>query len=486
MLVEQGTVSEQCTDVLKAARTHECILVNEVNNDTPTTECLETEKLDESGYCVLIDCMDDYQCPPHSQRKMDDMCYTSIDNCECDIGYYKNGFVCEASYDGSSCPPDEKLDGSGDCVSTDCQDNFICPANSKRKPGETCYSSFANCECEEGYINRPFDDMDYCVVSHCPEDANFVCPLHSSRILGQQCYDTFGDCKCEDGYFKNGDACILPDSDCPSDQKLDPSGDCVVEDCTANFQCPDNSSRIPGRQCYVSFGDCECASGFTKNGDVCEDNTSICPTGRHPDGSGDCVEEWCEANFICPNHSSRKYSRSCYNNFEDCECDSGYAKDGDVCVSNCPDGQKLDGNEYCVKNWCNDNYQCPPRSVRLPSRECYNDINDCECDSGFKKQSNNGVDSCIADWCNHNFSCPANSFRKIGQQCYDTFGDCECNSGYKKQTNNGAFCIADSCDQNYTCPANSFRKLGQQCYDSFGDCECLEGFHKSGSQCVAN
>lgn len=440
-LVETGAVSEQCLEVLQEARTHECIPINEVNNGSPTTECPATEKLDGSGYCVHSDCKDDYPCPLHSTRRIDDMCYESFENCECDFGYYRNDLdeVCVPSPDGSSCPPGKELDASGDCVDVGCQYNFICPGNSKRKHGEGCYSSFANCECEEGYINRPFDGTDYCVVADCPEEANFACPSHSSRILGQQCYDTFGDCECDDGYFKSGDVCVLPGSDCP---KMDASGDCVASWCDASFHCPDHSSRIQGRQCYDSFDDCECASGFTKNGECCEDNSSICPSGRHVDGSGDCVKEWCLANFICPDHSSRKHSRECYNNFEDCKCDSGYAKDGDVCVPNCPGGQKLDGHEYCVMDWCNHNYQCPPRGVRKPSRECYNNLDDCDCEAGYKKQTHNGDDFCIANWCNDNFSCPLNSYRKPGQQCYDTFGnDCLCLGGFHKS---GDQCVPDT------------------------------------------
>lgn len=387
--------------------------------------------------------MDDFQCPENSARKPDDMCYSSFDNCECDAGFYKNDDTesCEPTQDGSSCPANKKLDGSGDCVLDTCNHNFQGPRHSVRKANRDCYINFDDCECESGYIHRPHNGEDYCVADDCPATANFDCPDHSTRILGQQCYDTFGDCKCDDGYYKSGNSCILPGSDCPSAQpKLDASGDCVVATCHANFQCPSNSARIPGRNCYDSFDGCECASGFAKNGEVCEDATSICPSDQHLDGSGDCVMDWCSANFQCPAHSSRKSSRQCYNNFEDCQCDAGYSKEGDVCVPDCPaDRPKLDGSEYCVLETCNHNYQCPIRGVRKPNRQCYNNFDDCDCAAGYKKQTHNGDDHCIADSCTADYTCLANSHRKPGQNCYDTFGDCLCDSGFQKS---GEQCVA--------------------------------------------
>lgn len=49
-------------------------------------------------------------------------------------------------------------------------------------------------------------------------------------------------------------------------------------------------------------------------------------------------------------------------------------KAGDKLVSNC-----------CVKNWCYDDYKCPANSHRKPNRFCYNNFDDCECESGFCK-----------------------------------------------------------------------------------------------------
>merc|ERR1712187_746237 len=40
----------------------------------------------------------------------------------------------------------------------------------------------------------------------------------------------------------------------------------------------------------------------------------------------------CDNGYQCPAHSYRKPNRICYNNFDDCECDSGYKKDGSRCV----------------------------------------------------------------------------------------------------------------------------------------------------------
>ena len=200
----------------------------------------------------------------------------------------------------------------------------------------------------------------------------------------------------------------------------------------ADFQCPAHSSRIPGRECYDSLDDCVCESGYAKNGEICQLATKICPSGQILDGSGYCVLSWCLADYKCPAHAYRRDGRSCYNNFEDCQCESGFAKVGDACISNCPFGQKLDHFEYCVMKWCVDNYVCPMRSARKPNRDCYNNFDDCDCELGYKKQTNQGKDYCVSKGCYFNFTCPANSSRLPGQQCYDDFqSDCACNTGYK-------------------------------------------------------
>merc|ERR1712048_1076685 len=79
-------------------------------------------------------------------------------------------------------------------------------------------------------------------------------------------------------------------------------------------------------------------------------------------------QDFCDNSYQCPAHSKRKPNRNCYNNFDDCECDFGYKKDGSRCVPeepcvqiHCSSGTQLvgmDGNgcggtcEPCAQIQC--------------------------------------------------------------------------------------------------------------------------------------
>merc|ERR1712187_486320 len=50
-------------------------------------------------------------------------------------------------------------------------------------------------------------------------------------------------------------------------------------------------------------------------------------------------------------------------------------------VAHTSDGNQLRGS----KDSCDNGYQCPAFSYRKPNRKCYNNFDDCECDSGYKE-----------------------------------------------------------------------------------------------------
>ena len=74
------------------------------------------------------------------------------------------------------------------------------------------------------------------------------------------------------------------------------------------------------------------------------------------------------------------------------------------------------------------NYRCPFNSIRKPHRRCYNNFDDCQCVSGYAKSNGN----CVAQQQSCDYQCPPNSSRKPNRQCYDNFFDCRCHSGYYK------------------------------------------------------
>ena len=87
------------------------------------------------------------------------------------------------------------------------------------------------------------------------------------------------------------------------------------------------------------------------------------------------------------------------------------------------------------------------------------------------------IDGVCKDVCTNSYVCPANSCRIAHRLCYDNFDDCICDSAYKKK---GNVCVR-KCD--YVCPLYSERKPNRGCYDNFDDCECDDGYDKSGSYC---
>lgn len=166
---------------------------------------------------------------------------------------------------------------------------------------------------------------------------------------------------------------------CPEHQKL-VSGYCVMEWCHADYKCPANSHRRPNRQCYNNCNDCECNDGYVMNSKgQCEQK---CPE-HQKFVSGYCVMDWCHDDFKCPSNSHRLPNRQCYNNAHDCACNDGYVMNAHgQCEKKCPEHQKLVAG-YCVMDWCTADYQCPRNSHRIPGRQCYNNCDDCQCNSGY-------------------------------------------------------------------------------------------------------
>lgn len=59
-----------------------------------------------------------------------------------------------------------------------------------------------------------------------------------------------------------------------------------------DYECPEHSEPIPFRRCYDNFDDCVCEEGYAKY-------------------KGECVS----CDYECPEYSYRKKFRKCYNNF---------------------------------------------------------------------------------------------------------------------------------------------------------------------------
>ena len=136
-------------------------------------------------------------------------------------------------------------------------------------------------------------------------------------------------------------------------------------------------------------------------------NYNSCPWGQKR-VSGDCVQNWCNSDFQCPTNSRRIQNRQCYNSFDDCQCQWGFRKENGACVSD-------NNNTPC--------YQCPmfSRSNQGNSYQCKNTMEDCPCDWGYKNVSG----YCVKFWCQADFTCPSGRRRIPGRDCYRNIHDCQ-------------------------------------------------------------
>ena len=141
---------------------------------------------------------------------------------------------------------------------------------------------------------------------------------------------------------------VTPDGNCTDDLLF---GGCYAEyapsDLCENQLCPENAS------CNPATGGCECVTGWTGDGCVCEDENE-CETG----------------NFTCPG------IRVCANTIGgyECECPSGYYPHPNVSV------------------WCEDYNECTDGTADCGAHSTCENINggyNCNCDDGYV--DSNGV-----------------------------------------------------------------------------------------------
>jgi len=114
---------------------------------------------------------------------------------------------------------------------------------------------------------------------------SYSCPTHASRLPNRECYNNFDDCECNFGYMKQHGRC--------------------VSKCRNDYYCPANSHRIPGRKCYNNFGDCECEHGYKKQNGKCikQPTYKVCPH-DFENKDGVCIKT---THKVCPNGFDYKW-----------------------------------------------------------------------------------------------------------------------------------------------------------------------------------
>ena len=139
--------------------------------------------------------------------------------------------------------------------------------------------------------------------------------------------------------------------------------------CSNSYTCPTTSYRIPGRYCYDTFDDCQCISGYVKDNTKkhCIQIPTNSPTNAPSPSTSNIpslrptilpstrpaktpvvapinvvlppttiptkrIGYMCTKSFKCPSDSYRIPGRNCYDTIDDCQCITGHVKVEKKCI----------------------------------------------------------------------------------------------------------------------------------------------------------
>ena len=367
--------------------------------------CAQASYIGMTAATVCLDCPANYDTVNPGS--------TSLDQCVCDFGYFKEGAGCRECLQG------QYKDFIGDST---CQQ---CATFSNSKPASVVVE---DCVCNEGYSGpdggvcasceagtfKPTNGSHPCslcgmgkyssATAALEESQCTLCPTNTTSVPGST---SLSNCSCNAGFTGPGGRC----SACEPGTFKPISGSAVCVNCAGGkysgaiaassesvcTQCPSSSFAQPGSGAQ---DDCSCNVGYTGPGGQC----GACVIGKYKatNGSDDCImcgvakylgkeaaifESEC---IKCPSNSTSMLASS---NISSCLCEPGFTGSpaNYTKCSQCPLGsyKNIQGSSACV--WC---------------------------ESG-KYADVSGLSECV--------SCPDNSSSVIGTM---SLVGCICNRGY--------------------------------------------------------
>ena len=345
-------------------------------------------------------------CPKHSTTAGAGS--VALLDCECQIGYVRNGASCEVCGPGTylieesqtcvDCPICAPGTVLADCAGSSpgrcdaCPEGTYwssgscsaCPLNSQSSEGST---SMADCKCKEGFVETEDENCQECPAGTYESPSADECISCPDFMFSPAGSSDISDCICIKGYF--GELC----RPCAPGTYKDFLGS---DNC---LQCPEGSISVVAS---TAPSDCQCRRGYapSSDGSACETCAAGtykartgnvpctgCSPGTHTNGltgqylGSACIA--CPANSISPAASATS---------AECVCNVGYTiGSGEICEA-CPAGtyKEIQGNQACAE--CEPGeyqslhgqaecLQCPSNSFS-PARS--SEASQCTCKQGFK------------------------------------------------------------------------------------------------------
>lgn len=442
----------------------------------------------ENFYCV-----DEalFQCPEGSTSPVES---TSLEDCKCPIGTYRDGITCVACAEGETTLAIGSISAS-DC---DCDINYyrqdLPPPNNVCRKCQlnsftTGYGSDGqeSCRCIKGFYSAVSMPSNFLYCANCvgdlttkesgstsPNDCICVPGQYRSGVscvecpVNSYCFESFryncpdntrsnasstssSACVTNAGYYKEtDDGAALP---CPIGYY------CPGVGSSRRIQCPVNATTLALAQLTIS--DCQCVPSFYRlDLETCEP----CPEDHY------CVNDtftYCGNKGISPPMSGRK---------EDCFCLPGYFLGEVKCV-------ECGSTSYCINST---QFDCPVGSIAFGFNSTR--IEDCVCRDGFYVLENRTCVQCPAGtYCDTQFvkqDCPVALTTSLPGSVQES--DCYCKPGYYGPSIGPCVeCKADffcpGGDEHFACPKGTH---SQPQSSAVTQCLCPAGFFSTSSGTV--